>query len=284
MDLIDAAAMSWSGQEERHRAGVLNFKTLFIGQEGDPNNFRWVLSRTDGDYRSPHHRHNFDQIRLCLSGTASVAPGKDLHSGDVGFFPEGTFYGPQEDVDRARTGLILQGGGASGLGYMSAAQLRRGQEELEKLGTFGKGRFTRHGEPGEASRDSYEAIWEHVFGRPIDYPAARYEEPIIMRPAAFAWKADAGTQGVWRKQLGTFTERGTCIEMIRIETGSSVKLGSDEALVLVFVLSGEGAINSGNWKAETAIRLEAGEVASMDASAEAELFVITLPLVSAPAN
>ncbi|MEO3388099.1 hypothetical protein [Mesorhizobium sp. CAU 1741] len=279
MELIDSAAMAWSGQEERHRAGVLNFKTLFIGREGNPNNFRWVLSRTDGDYRSPHHRHNFDQIRMCLSGIASVAPGKDLHAGDIGYFPEGTYYGPQEDINRQRTGLILQGGGASGLGYMSAAQLRKGQEELEKVGTFAKGRFTRNGEPPENSRDSYEAIWEHVFARPIDYPAARYEEPIIMRPGAFAWVADRDAKGVSRKHLGSYTERGTTLELIQIGAGEQLTLGSPNAFMLVFVLKGSGRAGEQDWRAETAMRIEAGETADLRATENTEIFAITLPLL-----
>jgi hypothetical protein len=197
MQIVHADAMPWSELEEKHREGHLAFKTLFKGEEGDPNNFRWVLSRSNGDYHSPHHRHNFDQVRFSLEGSANIAPGKSLHQGDVGYFPEGTFYGPQDDEAAARMTLVLQFGGASGLGYMSSAQLRRGQEEMTKVGTFAGGRYRRKGEPDGASRDSYEAIWEHIFARPIAYPAQRYDDPVIIRTAAFAWVPEAG-QGASR--------------------------------------------------------------------------------------
>lgn len=38
-----------------HREGSLAFKNLFKGDEGDPNNFRWVLSRNSGN-REPSMR------------------------------------------------------------------------------------------------------------------------------------------------------------------------------------------------------------------------------------
>ena len=42
-----------------------------------------------------------------------------------------------------RVTLVLQFGGASGLGYMSAAQLRQGQQALEARGIFAGGRYRR---------------------------------------------------------------------------------------------------------------------------------------------
>jgi hypothetical protein len=277
MQVIHARDLPWSEREERHREGSLAFKNLFRGEEGDPNNFRWVLSRNTGTYRSPQHRHNFDQVRFCVEGSANIAPGKTLNQGDVGFFPEGTPYGPQQDLEAPRLTLVLQGGGASGLGYMSSGQLRRGQEQLEKLGSFGGGRFSFHGQ--SESRDSYEAIWEHVFGRPIVYPPQRYDEAILIRTASFAWLLDRAGGGVQRKFLGSFTERGTRLDMLRIESRGQVALGEASAMALAFVVSGQGRANGDAWYPHSAFRMDAGETLTLAVDELAELFVITLPVI-----
>lgn len=277
MEIIHAGDMPWSERQERHREGSLAFRNLFHGDEGDPNNFRLVLSRSSGEYKSPHHRHNFDQVRFCVRGSASIAPGKFLSEGDVGYFPEGTFYGPQDDQGGDRVTLVFQGGGASGLGYMSAAQLRRGTEYLEGLGAFAAGCFRRHGE--DAWRDSYEAIWEHVMGRPITYPQARYEDPILMRVGAFSWRRDA--TGVSRKLLGCMTERGVRIEMLQLEPGAVDSIGDVEAMVLAFVTYGAGMAGSHQvYKPWTAIRLGQRETLRLDATEATEALVMTFPFIS----
>lgn len=277
MQVVHGRDLPWSEREERHREGSLAFKTLFKGEEGDPNNFRWVLSRNTGDYRSPLHRHNFDQVRFCVEGSANIAPGKTLHQGDVGFFPEGTPYGPQQDIASPRLTLVLQGGGASGLGYMSSAQLRRGHDELEKLGSFGGGRFRFHGQSD--SRDSYEAIWEYVFGRPIVYPPQRYDEAILIRTASFAWVRQGGSGKVSRRFLGSFTERGTRLDVLRIEPGGQIVLGEPDAMVLAFAVGGRGRAHDGPWYAHSAFQVAAGEAFRLESDERAELFVITLPII-----
>jgi hypothetical protein len=276
MQIVHAADLPWLEREEKHREGSLAFKNLFKGDEGDPSNFRWVLSRNSGTYRSPHHRHNFDQVRFCVEGSANIAPGKTLNQGDVGYFPEGTPYGPQEDLHSHRLTLVFQGGCASGLGYMSSAQLRSGHEELEQLGTFAAGRFRRHGD--SQSRDSYEAIWEHVFGRPIAYPPQRYDEPVLIRTAAFAWRHDS-EDGAGRKPLGSFTERGTRLEMLRIEPGGRATLGERGATALAFVVSGSGRHNGERWSAHSALRITPGETVELQGDERAELFVSVLPTI-----
>ncbi len=259
MQIVHAADLPWLEREEKHREGSLAFKNLFRGDEGDHNNFRWVLSRNSGTYRSPHHRHNFDQVRFCVEGTANIAPGKTLNQGDVGYFPEGTPYGPQEDLHSHRLTLVLQGGGASG------------------LGSFSGGRFRRHGE--SETRDSYEAIWEHVFGRPIAYPPQRYDQPILIRTASFAWRCDGNAS---RKLFGSFTERGTRLEMLRIEPGERAMLGEVGATTLAFAVSGSGRHNGERWSTHSALRLAPGETVNLEGDEAEELFVITLPTIMVP--
>jgi hypothetical protein len=280
VQIVNFKDLSWSEREERHREGSLAFKNLFRGKEGDPNNFRLVLSRSDGDYNSPHHRHNFDQVRFCVRGSANIAPGKTLNEGDVGYFPEGTRYGPQKDIASERITLVLQCGGASGLGYMSSAQLRRGLEELEQRGTFAGGRFRFHGQAEAESRDSYEAIWEHVFARPMEYPPQRYDEAILMRAASFAWVAKPGRPGIAHKRLGAFTERNTRIELLRIDAGHTAVLGEPGAMVLAFMVSGKGHAAGSAYEDYSAFRVDAGEELALDAREVSELLVIVLPLVT----
>ena len=272
MQVVHAADLAWSEKEERHREGGLAFKNLFRGENGDPNNFRLVLSRNAGEYQSPHHRHNFDQIRFCVSGPANIAPGKTLEEGDIGYFPEGAFYGPQHDHGRPRVTLVMQFGGASGLGYMSSDQLRRGTEELEALGTFGGGRYRRHGAEGD--RDSYEAIWEHVFQRPIAYPPARYTDPLLIRPAAFEWRADRMLPGVRRKDLGSFTERPLKLAFVALDPGAVMELGESNAMTLVFVMEGEGACGQGAWKQHSAFRLDDEDRLALQAATPTQALVI----------
>ena len=280
MQLVQADEIPWSEREERHREGSLAFRNLFRGTEGDPNNFRLVLSRNGGEYRSPRHRHNFDQIRYCVQGSANIAPGKTLNEGDIGYFPEGCFYGPQFDAGQNRITLVMQFGGASGLGYMSSAQLRRGLEELEREGSFAGGKFTRNGD--SEPRDSYEAIWEHIFGRPIEYPDGRYEDPVLMRASAFAWKPRPGCAGVMSKPLGVFSERQLQLYFVSVLDGAALPLESPGAMTLVHVVRGAGGCVAGPLRQGSTLRMDSGEMLDLGGTNGLEALVIVAPQVSTP--
>src|SRR5262249_38726838 len=109
-------------------------------------------------------------FRMCLEGRTNIDPKKYLEPGEIGYFPEGTPYGPQQDTEENLT-LVLQFGGASGSGFMSRAQVRRAQSELTKIGTFEGGVFHRTSGEGRKNQDGFEALWEHVMGRKVHYPA-----------------------------------------------------------------------------------------------------------------
>src|SRR5882757_966579 len=167
-----------------HPKGTVSFNYLLMGDEPDsPENYRYILGRQEADFHMPRHRHTFEQIRLPLVG--------DMHLGEIGYFPEGQTYGPQDDpLGDAKPGerlqLVLQFGGASGLG-MSA----------------GRGR-------GPASpRPERERRRER---RGIKFPRPRYNNVVILNPAHFNWLAVPGVAGVERKYFGSFTERAFWIE------------------------------------------------------------------------
>ena len=97
MQTIHADAIEF-GAVSGHRSGGIDFKRLMQGTPGSPDNFEFSIVRTAGDYFTPRHRHNFDQVRYCIEGAMNYAPGKDLKAGTAGYFPEGTYYGPQADT------------------------------------------------------------------------------------------------------------------------------------------------------------------------------------------
>jgi hypothetical protein len=167
----------------------------------------------------------------------NFAPGKNLEAGTVGYFPEGTFYGPQADTTKSVV-LLLQMGGAGGYGFMSYQQLYNGYERMCDLGNFDRGVFTRTIGDGKAVRkDGYEAIWEYINGREVEYPQPRYQEPIVINPESFSWMPtrDAGYE---LKLLGSFGERGLTIGQIRGKRGARHLVDDHPAPELLFVRSG----------------------------------------------
>lgn len=236
MQTIRAADVEW-GAVSGHRSGGIDFKRLLQGAAGTPDNFELSIVRTAGDYFTPRHRHNFDQVRLCLEGAMNYAPGKDLKVGTVGYFPEGTFYGPQSDTSKSLV-LLLQMGGAGGYGFMSYQQLNAGYERMCDLGKFDGGVFTRQTTDGRIQRkDGYEAIWEHINGGEVEYPPARYEEPVVIHPESFRW-IPTRDQGFELKHLGTFGERGVAIGQIRAIRGARHLIDRHRSPELLFVERG----------------------------------------------
>ena len=280
MKLVHGQQMEFQSGQEKHRGGGLATKLLLRGEENTPDNYRLTLGRDRGGHENPRHRHNFDQIRMSLHGTLSIADGVDLVEGQVGYFPEGTPYGPQKSATSERITLVLQFGGASLSGFISTRQMQQGYDDLARLGEFKGGVFHRHAGDGPKNQDAFEAVWEQVSGRKLTYPPPRYDSPILMTPANFAWVADRDNAGVARKLLGTFTERGTRIEMRRLDEAASMTLAEAGSRLLVFALSGAGQSAGEEWAAHSAWQIEAGESATIAATASAELLVITLPMLT----
>ena len=207
-----------------HRTGDITFKRMMQGDPDALDNFELSLVRNRGAYYTPRHRHNFDQIRLVLEGEFSYADKKVMESGDAGFFPEGTYYGPQNVTDCIT--LVLQCGAPSSSGYLDYTTLGEGHRELTGLGSFDNGVFTRG--PGanlpgtRRKQDGYEAIWEYKRGQEIAYPPARYSEPVIMKIDSFEWEPTA-VEGIERRLLGTFINE-TRMVVYRLAPGARLDL------------------------------------------------------------
>jgi hypothetical protein len=277
MIVAHAEKTNW-GQVSGHRSGAIDFKRLLQGECNAPDNFELSLVRTAGNYYTPRHRHNFDQVRFCLEGTMNYAPGKNLRVGSVGYFPEGTFYGPQQDASGSIV-LLLQMGGSAGYGFMSYLQLNSGYERLSDLGQFDGGVFTRSAPDGRSVRkDGYEAIWEYVNKREVEYPAPRFEEPVIMYPENFKW-TEAGN-GFERKHLGSFGERGLSVGLIRGSRGAKHRLQGVAAPELIFVTRGAFATDSSDDKldAHSAARVDTRDQGTtFEVVEDAEFFYIRMP-------
>jgi hypothetical protein len=211
---------------------------LLEGREDSPSNFYANLMHALGEHDGPRHRHDFDQVRFPIEGEFVYGEDQVLPEGHVGYFPEGTSYGPQ----LRSPGLMLfyaQFGGASGRGHLSRRQRRAAREMLGARGTLSKGMFTYLDEHGVShTMDAHEAMADAIRGQRPPYPAPRYKDVIVMNPANFDWIAAPVMPGVAFKWLGTFNERGTRIGFIRIEAGSTFNAGQHGAPELLFLTKG----------------------------------------------
>jgi hypothetical protein len=264
--------------ERQHaRAGMFHSQSLLHGPEGTPENFYLQLSHLHNDFFSPRHRHNFDQVRVQLLGDASFTRDGVMRPGTVGYFPEGVYYGPQENAGESKT-LVLQFGGASGSGYISEDRFQEGVEELKSFGTFEKGVFHRPKEGGgRKNQDAYEAVWEHIHGRKLEYPKSEHEEPVFMDPATFAWSDEPGAAGVRRKLLGVFSARKLRISVLGLVAGASVPLAANS---IAFVFSGRGRTGAQEWRPHATLRTgeAADTLTALEASEVLELHIPHLNL------
>jgi hypothetical protein len=245
-----------------HPKGTVAFNYLLMGGGDDPlNNFRYILGKQVGDFYMPRHRHTFDQIRLPLIGDMNLGEQGILHEGEIGYFPEGQTYGPQDDKleEPNQLQLVLQFGGASGLG-MGTGRAPRGREIQERLNR------------GEA-----------VAPRQQRFPRPRYKSVIIADPANFNWLPVKQASGVEHKYLGAFSERGVWIEMIKLDTGTTWTSTDPTARRIFVVMSGAATVDGQEIGRLAALQADAGEELRVTATETLELYLCGLPPVELPA-
>ncbi len=273
MKIVHADEVEWK-RGLQHRGGTFHYRHLLEGKPGTPNNFHLGIGQQDGDFASPRHRHNFDQFRFQIEGTMDFDRNGKMAAGALGYFPEGAAYGPQTSEGRSVT-AVLQFGGASGNGYLSPAEVSATTEELKKFGTFEGGIFRRNGDvEGRRNSDAYQAIWEHVHGRRMDYPKPRYRDPIMVDPENYDWLPVADVEGVRQKPLGTFTERECAATLVEIAPGTSYRAGGPSVYLF---LSGAGAVGGERYRSLTALHLDAGETAEFAAREATQVLRLVLP-------
>ena len=245
---------------------TIDYRSLMTGMPGALDNFKLILGTTHGDYTTPRHRHNFDQIRLQVGGRFDYDGLGAMTEGMVGYFPEGTPYGPSASGEESRI-LLLQHAGASGAGYLSDGEYNASIAELKQKGEFRDGIYTVIGGDGrKRNQDGYEAVWENAYRRPVEYAKPRYDQPVFMRPGNFSWIGDGA--GSSYKLLGDFNERRMRLGFLGLASGARRVLDSHS---LYFVVAGSGSAGDAGWRKHTTIHVAADERIEIRAEVDAEL-------------
>ena len=256
---ISRAAETGSEKVGSMREGVLDQKHLLFGEDGSPNNYDLNMGLTGGGgWRTPRHRHNFDQIRYVIKGTLPYTETDVLEEGWVGYFPESVHYGPQERAEGLRT-MVLQSGGASGQGYLSVAQREAVNAELAQTGEFAKGMYTYTDADGATQTvDGSLAIFERAMGHKLEFALPRYTDVIAMNPAAYEWLPQ-GDEGVSEKWLGRFTERDLRIGFLRLDAGAVYQAGQHPSIEILFQINGQVSAGGDKYGPETGYEFLANE-------------------------
>ena len=165
---------------------------------------------------APRHRHVYDQIRYVVEG--ELLYGERHHQvGDFLYIPESAWYGPQEG--QVAKLVDIQFTGPSGVPYLDQDALVVARREMALTGTFESGMYT---DAAGRTEDSYVALTEHITGKPIEYPAARYEQYVVVHSNEFPWVGSAVNEGVMVRHLGTFNEVGPDVKMLNLAAGAEL--------------------------------------------------------------
>jgi hypothetical protein len=273
MKIVQGDELEWVRGLE-YRGGTFHYRNLMEGPPGTIDNFQLSMGRNDKDFVSPRHRHNFEQFRFQLEGDLSFDRDGKMTPGMLGYFPEGASYGPQTSEATAMT-IVLQFGGPSGSGYLSRAEVNQGMAELRKTGTFEAGVYKRNPDaPGKRNMDGFQAIWEHVHGRPLQFPKPRYAQPIMMNEAHYDWVPSAEHRGVQDKLLGVFTERRAEASLHRLAPGATLPGAGRQ---VYFAWRGQGTVDGRPLRALTTVFLDRGESAVFAAEKETDILRFGLP-------
>lgn len=280
MQVVDSDELQWH-TGPGHREGGIFLRDVLTGREGGPDNYWLTLIRVEDAYDTPPHHHNFEQVRFMLEGAFNFGP-QDQVEGTIGYFSESTPY--EQHARGPSLTLLLQCEGASGQRYLSQSEMRRGVHALKELGGRFEGGRYKGPDPlteAPADKDSVEAIWEHATGQKAVYATPRFEGPVIMRPAAFTYRAVRDNPGVYEKRLGTFNERGLSLGFIRLEPGATYPVEAEDSRTrLLFVVSGDARMRETD-KAlgmRFAVEVAAGESDVLEGGAKtSEILVIGLP-------
>jgi hypothetical protein len=277
MRVIRDAELPMVERKETQREGRFIEKTFLQGEPGRPDNFKFYMVQQFGDFYSPRHKHNFEQVRLQLSGTTSYDKDGTMTPGVLGYFPEGTPYGPTTITTEESLIVILQAGGPSLSGYASAAEREMANRELRKTGEFRNGAYIPNPGTGRKNQDSFEAMWEFINQRKLEYPAPRFQRPVFMNTQAFPWRPLAGAQGVAEKQLGAF-ELGFTMRYLRIDPGASATV---DGRIICYVLAGSGTADGAAFDKGDVIYADARETATIRATTPVELFTMSMLMLDA---
>ena len=222
------------------------FKTLLIGEDGALDNFRLYFVRQKGEVDVPRHKHNFDQIRMCLEGgKQNFGDGKWIAPGEIAYFPEGTPYGPEQS-NTERLSITLQFGGASRNGFVSSARLQKAHGRDEGVRHLRERHLQAH-RPVGAGREAQPGQLRGDLGA-RQQAQARLSEAALRRAdpdeaGELRLGAVGGQPGVAKKQLCIFSERNLQFAIAKLEAGARGLQLSRGGIQIGFVVQGDGAVN-----------------------------------------
>ena len=256
---------------------------LDSGVPGVRLEFTW--RRYDKGYGTPRHTHIFDQYRYNMSGKRQIKDGF-VEAGEVAFYPEGVYYGPQLQEEEC-TGLGLQFQGLTGIRYLTHKELGDARKALSaEGGTFKGGVYTKILPDGrKINRDSHLACTEYVTGHKVDFPKPRFDKPIVMKPQSSPWIGDRKVDGVDHKHMGTFG--GSGIRFTRLAPGAKIPARAEEDAEIRYLISGSIEYGGKTWiggkttEEGTYMFVQAGaEVGEITSKTGGEFYVIELPMLA----
>lgn len=266
---------------QRGRVNMIRRKRLPL-ETGVPGvTAEFSLSIVPEGYFTPRHRHNFDQIRYTLTGVQSTGYG-DLGPGEIGYFPEGAYYGPQAQKGECST-LVLQFQGASGEHLLSNEEMNATYQKMSAAGAvFENGIYRGLTADGRRkNKDSYVAIWEEHEGKKLAFPKPRYRAPVMMQPQYYSWLPDRERPGIETKHLGTFNEMRTGMGFFRLLPGARLAAGKQKDAELRYLVEGGCSYGGQKYGEGTYLYLPPGAETDAFASENgATFFYISLPLIA----
>jgi hypothetical protein len=269
-DPADFEARASSG----HRTPHIESKWLLDVDEHHP--FRLSIATFNSDeFHALRHRHNFEQIRIGLSGVTKYGRQHKMGEGVVGYFPEGTHYGPTTVAKAPTTQVVLQFQGASGNEIVSTAELAAATAQLRETGTFEDGYYRSRGPDGNwRNVDAFQASWERATGKKMVYPPQRFDAPIFMTLDAFPWLATEDP-AVRRRRVATFSESEVTISGLEVVGATRLRSAPDRPLVHV-LRAGSFAHGGRTYGPHSVVQLDPGDEADITAE-RAEFVVLALP-------
>jgi hypothetical protein len=196
--------------------------------------FRANFSTFPASVYSPRHRHNFEQVRFIVDGAWEYAR-RRYGGGWLGFFPEGTFYGPAKSLEPGHH-FVIQYPGPTNAPFVRRKDEREVQRAMVEGGAVFKEGICIW--PDGRKQDGGEALWESWAGQRINYPQARYGEPVWLDTNTYDWQPST-VPGVAVRHLAAFGDTATSIDLLRLEPGAEVPAGRNGPILMRFVCDGE---------------------------------------------
>lgn len=272
MQVVDTEAVPWKPVAVNARVGDVESKFIREGELLPGVGFTSDCYNYVGGeniFTAPRHRHDFEQIRISMSGRQDFGRGQILEEHWIAYFPAGAYYGPEE-IDGASIFQIQWSDH-----WVTRAMHEKAYAELKERGEFEGGKYRNVDESGQmVERDALNAIWEHVFEQPSAIPIPRYPDPILINPDVFAYVRATPTHST--KVLGRFTERDLVIMKVRWDADGQWELPADRTYCM-FTTVGEIYTDGLKYGKSTVVWSDVGARESVSGSEGTEALVIGWP-------